>query len=205
MGARVVSGDDSIRVFIPEDTVLQATSFRTIPYPGFPTDLQPQNRCCCCCPRQQQNKPRMSGIIGFSILMTQKTMGADIMIAGRLALIEGGNPLTGAKVFARDPGPGGDGSGQCRLPKGRRKLMMSAKSSVATNLLSKNFRTWVRISPALTALMKNFGVKACALRGGSSGNSIFIGCNQTRLVDAGISSANQSNNHCVLSAKPPLT
>ena len=36
--------------------------------------------------------------------------------------------------------------------------------------------------------MKNFGVKACALRSGSSGNSIFIGCNQTRLlVDAGIS------------------
>lgn len=36
--------------------------------------------------------------------------------------------------------------------------------------------------------MKGFEVKACALRSGSSGNSTFIGCNQTRLlVDAGIS------------------
>ncbi|MGI6334548.1 MAG: UDP-N-acetylglucosamine 1-carboxyvinyltransferase [Saccharofermentanales bacterium] len=102
MGACVVSGDDSIRVFIPEDTVLQATSFRTMPYPGFPTDLQPQTTVLLC---TAQGNSRMTENVWdnrFQYIDDLKIMGANILISGRLALVEGGNPLTGAKVFARD-------------------------------------------------------------------------------------------------------
>ena len=102
MGARVVSGDDSIRVFIPEDTVLQATSFRTMPYPGFPTDLQPPTTVLLCTAQGSSKMTENVWDNRFQYIDDLKTMGADIMIAGRLALIEGGNPLTGAKVFARD-------------------------------------------------------------------------------------------------------
>jgi UDP-N-acetylglucosamine 1-carboxyvinyltransferase len=102
MGAIVESGDDSIRVRMAPDSVLQATSFRTMPYPGFPTDLQPQTTVLLC--TAHGNSRMMENVFDnrFQYVDDLKTMGADIMISGRLAIIEGDANLTGAKVTAHD-------------------------------------------------------------------------------------------------------
>ena len=41
MGAKVETFDDSIRVSMENSEILP-TNIKTLPYPGFPTDLQPQ-------------------------------------------------------------------------------------------------------------------------------------------------------------------
>lgn len=41
MGCRIEEGDDSLRV-IAEGCTLRSTNVKTLPYPGFPTDMQPQ-------------------------------------------------------------------------------------------------------------------------------------------------------------------
>jgi len=102
MGATVISGDDSIRVCVDPDQSLLPTSFKTMPYPGFPTDLQPQTTVLLC---TAQGSSRMTENVWdnrFQYVDDLKIMGAEIMISGRLAMIEGGVKLTGAKVTARD-------------------------------------------------------------------------------------------------------
>lgn len=102
MGASVEAGDDSIRVWLDTDGDLQPTSFKTMPYPGFPTDLQPQTTVLLCTARGISKMMENVWDNRFQYVDDLKTMGADILIAGRLAIITGGNQLTGAKVTARD-------------------------------------------------------------------------------------------------------
>ncbi len=102
MGAEVESGDDSIRVSIDPDCMLQATSFKTMPYPGFPTDLQPQTTVLLCTAKGNSRMTENVWDNRFQYIDDLKTMGADIMISGKLAIIEGNAKLTGAKVTARD-------------------------------------------------------------------------------------------------------
>jgi UDP-N-acetylglucosamine 1-carboxyvinyltransferase len=102
MGATVICGDDTIQVVVEPDQNLQPTSFKTMPYPGFPTDLQPQTTVLLC---TAEGSSRMTENVWdnrFQYVDDLKTMGAEIMISGRLALIEGCAKLTGAKVTARD-------------------------------------------------------------------------------------------------------
>ena len=40
IGCQVIEGDDSVRVIGSEE--LKSTNVKTLPYPGFPTDMQPQ-------------------------------------------------------------------------------------------------------------------------------------------------------------------
>ncbi|MEA4889522.1 MAG: UDP-N-acetylglucosamine 1-carboxyvinyltransferase [Clostridiaceae bacterium] len=102
MGAFVESGDDSIHVWLDPECELQATSFKTMPYPGFPTDLQPQATVLLCTARGSSKMMENVWDNRFQYIDDLKTMGADILIAGRLAIITGGTQLTGAKVTARD-------------------------------------------------------------------------------------------------------
>lgn len=102
MGASVESGDDTIRVWVEPDQSLQAASFKTMPYPGFPTDLQPQTTVLLC---TADGGSRMTESVWdnrYQYIDDLKTMGADILIAGKLAIIEGNSKLTGAHVTARD-------------------------------------------------------------------------------------------------------
>lgn len=102
MGADVELGDDSIRVRVPAESVLQATSFKTMPYPGFPTDLQPQTTVLLCTASGSSRMTENVWDNRFQYVDDLRTMGADILISGRLAIIEGNANLTGAKVTARD-------------------------------------------------------------------------------------------------------
>ena len=81
---------------------LKAIDVKTMPYPGFPTDMQAQVTAL------------MSRAEGTSIVIETvfenrfmhaselKRMGASIKIEGRSAVIEGTQKLTGAKVKATD-------------------------------------------------------------------------------------------------------
>lgn len=102
MGASLEVGDDWIRVWLDPAQQLQAASFKTMPYPGFPTDLQPQTTVLLCTADGSSKMTENVYENRFQYVDDLKMMGADVTIAGRIAIISGGNQLTGAKVTARD-------------------------------------------------------------------------------------------------------
>ena len=102
MGAHVEAGDDSIRVWLDPEQTLMAANFKTMPYPGFPTDLQPQATVLLCAAAGSSRMMENVWDSRFQYIDDLKIMGADIMTSGKLAIIEGGKQLTGAKVTARD-------------------------------------------------------------------------------------------------------
>lgn len=102
MGATIELGDDSIRVYVDIQKDLTAASFKTMPYPGFPTDLQPQTTVLLC---TVQGTSRMLENVWdnrFQYVDELKMMGAQIMTSGQMAIIDGVTELTGAVVTARD-------------------------------------------------------------------------------------------------------
>lgn len=101
MGVIVKIGDDWIDVSAKKRK-LQATNFMTMPYPGFPTDLQPQSTVLL---TLSSGTGRMNENVWdnrFQYIDDLKMMGAKIIITGNVATVEGPSKLTGAKVFARD-------------------------------------------------------------------------------------------------------
>ncbi len=102
MGALVEVGDESICVSVENGKQLQAASYKTMPYPGFPTDLQPQTTVLLCTANGSSRMTESVWDNRFQYIDDLKTMGADILISGKLAIIEGGHKLTGAHVTARD-------------------------------------------------------------------------------------------------------
>ncbi|MDO5016098.1 MAG: UDP-N-acetylglucosamine 1-carboxyvinyltransferase [Eubacteriales bacterium] len=102
MGVTVEEGGDTIRCYMEPGAKLKATSFKTLPYPGFPTDLQPQAVVLLC---GAEGTGRMIESIyenRFQYIDNLRRMGANIICSGKLAVVQGGNPLMGAPVEARD-------------------------------------------------------------------------------------------------------
>lgn len=102
MGAVIEEGGDYIRCTMPEGAALRAASFKTLPYPGFPTDLQPQAVTLLC---KAQGTGRMIENIyenRFQYISYLRLMGANIITSGKLAVVQGGSVLHGAPVEARD-------------------------------------------------------------------------------------------------------
>ncbi len=102
MGVTTEVGDDWIRVYMKEEQQLQAANFKTMPYPGFPTDLQPQTTVLLCVAEGSSKMLENVWENRFQYIDDLKTMGAEIMVAGHTAIITGKSQLTGAKVMARD-------------------------------------------------------------------------------------------------------
>lgn len=102
MGVSTEVGDDWIRVWLEPGRELQAASFKTMPYPGFPTDLQPQTTVLLSTARGSSKMLENVWENRFQYVDDLKTMGADIMVAGHVAIISGDSQLTGAKIMARD-------------------------------------------------------------------------------------------------------
>jgi UDP-N-acetylglucosamine 1-carboxyvinyltransferase len=100
MGAEVIEHDDSITV--RSSGRLKGVNIKTLPYPGFPTDVQqPMNTLLTITEGRS--------IINESIWESRfkhvdelKKMGADIKVEGRIAIIDGVENLTGALVKATD-------------------------------------------------------------------------------------------------------
>lgn len=92
--------DDSIRVCGRDK--LQKVNIKTLPYPGFPTDLQPPITSLLC--RAEGTSIITEGVWDnrFQYVDELKRMGAKIKVEGRMAVIEGPVRLTGAPVRAMD-------------------------------------------------------------------------------------------------------
>jgi len=100
VGCRVVEGEGSLQ--IRPGRRLQAVDIKTLPYPGFPTDMQAQFMTL------------MTAAHGASVITETvfenrfmhaeelRRMGADIRINGRSAVVEGPSLLQGAPVKASD-------------------------------------------------------------------------------------------------------
>lgn len=102
MGAQVEEGGDFIRTSMPKGAKLQASSFKTMPYPGFPTDLQPQAVTLLCVAEGSGRVIESIYENRFQYIDNLRLMGANINISGKLAIIQGGTPLYGTPVDARD-------------------------------------------------------------------------------------------------------
>jgi len=102
MGFEVDESDDSIRVSVSDDQTIQPVNFKTMPYPGFPTDLQPQATVLLC---MADGLSRMHENVWdnrFQYVSELQTMGANISVIDRIALVTGPTHLHGSSVVAMD-------------------------------------------------------------------------------------------------------
>ena len=101
MGVVVEENDDTLLVRRSEP--LQKTNVKTLPYPGFPTDMQPQ--IAAVLSLAQGTSLVTEGVYGanrFKYVDELKRMGAHIQVDGKVAVIEGASQLVGAPIQACD-------------------------------------------------------------------------------------------------------
>ncbi len=100
IGVVVMEYDDSVRV-IGQDSYERIT-VKTMPHPGFPTDMQPQ--LAALLTLAKGTSIINEGIFDnrFRYVDELRRMGADISVDGNVAMIEGVSHLTGAPVKASD-------------------------------------------------------------------------------------------------------
>ncbi len=101
-GVCVEEGEDSVHVWVNEDAALKKINFIALPYPGYPTDMQPQ--LVTFLTTIQGTSTAREGVWDNRFKYTQelKRMGASIQVEGKLAIIDGVSKLTGAHVRATD-------------------------------------------------------------------------------------------------------
>lgn len=101
-GAVVEEFDDSVRVYVPEGTVFKRINFIALPYPGYPTDMQPQLVTFLSTVHGTSSAREGVWDNRFRYVAELALMGADIRVEGKLAIINGVDKLTGAQVKATD-------------------------------------------------------------------------------------------------------
>jgi UDP-N-acetylglucosamine enolpyruvyl transferase len=77
-------------------------SIRTLPYPGFPTDMQAQVVAALSVARGTSIMVETVFENRYKHVEELQKMGANIKLEGRMAVIKGVKQLTGANIFARD-------------------------------------------------------------------------------------------------------
>ncbi|MEG0180599.1 MAG: UDP-N-acetylglucosamine 1-carboxyvinyltransferase [Terrisporobacter sp.] len=99
-GCEIIEMDNAVRVIGPEN--LKAIDIKTLPHPGFPTDVQAQFMA-------MNAVARGTGVVIETVFENRfmhvaefNRMGANIKIEGRTAVVEGVQELNGAKVNATD-------------------------------------------------------------------------------------------------------
>ena len=100
MGVTIIENGDSIRVI--RSGPIRRTNFKTLPYPGFPTDMQPQVSTVLCL--AQGTSVVTEGVWDnrYKYVDELTKMGAQIKVDGRVAIIEGVEGLSGAPIRAMD-------------------------------------------------------------------------------------------------------
>jgi len=101
-GATVESGDGFIRVQSPGADALKAVSFRTSEYPAFPTDMQAQFMAVDCIAAGTATIAETIFENRFMHVNELVRLGARIEVDGKLAVVTGGQRLSGATVMATD-------------------------------------------------------------------------------------------------------
>jgi UDP-N-acetylglucosamine 1-carboxyvinyltransferase len=99
-GCTVLEENDSIRVIA--DKKLKAIDIKTLPYPGFPTDMQAQFMALMTTLEGTSSVMETVFENRFMHVEELKKMGAQIRIEGRSAILTGVDEIKGAKVEASD-------------------------------------------------------------------------------------------------------
>ena len=100
IGCEVEEFDDAVRVVSKGD--LNCTHVKTLPYPGFPTDMQPQIGVTLALCRGTSTITESIFENRFKYLDELARMGANIKVEGNSATIEGIKRFSGARVCAPD-------------------------------------------------------------------------------------------------------
>lgn len=101
-GAKIEEFDDSIRVYVPEGAVFKKINFIALPYPGYPTDMQPQLVTFLSTVAGTSTAREGVWDNRFRYVSELNRMGANIRVEGQLAIIDGVGELCGAPVIAHD-------------------------------------------------------------------------------------------------------
>ncbi len=99
MGAKIEEGEDFLK--IKSDGKMGNTDIKTLPFPGFPTDMQAAATSLMCTAEGRSVMVETVFENRFLHIPELCRMGAKIKVDGRTAIIDGGQ-LTGAKVKATD-------------------------------------------------------------------------------------------------------
>lgn len=100
MGAEIEEYDDA--VLVTRRGELLPANVKTLPYPGFPTDMNPQIATLMCLAKGTSHISETIWDGRFRYVDELRRMGAMIKVDGKLAVVEGGVPLTGTCVRAVD-------------------------------------------------------------------------------------------------------
>ena len=100
IGAHVIEYDDSVRVM--SDKRLKSTNIKKLPYPGFPTDMQPQMAVTLALSNGTSIVTESIFENRFKYVAELTRMGAHIRVEGNTAIIDGVESFTGANVAAPD-------------------------------------------------------------------------------------------------------
>ncbi len=98
--AEVIENGTTVRVI--GNSSKKPVDIKTLPYPGFPTDMQSQFMALLCATKGTSVVTETVFENRFMHVNELKRMGARIKIEGRSAVVEGGIPLQGAQVKATD-------------------------------------------------------------------------------------------------------
>lgn len=99
-GITVIEGQNKVRII--SKGIPRAVDIKTLPYPGFPTDMQAQFMALMSIAKGTSIITETVFENRFMHITELKRMGADIKVDGRSAVVEGINKFTGAKVKATD-------------------------------------------------------------------------------------------------------
>ena len=100
MGVTIEEYDDAVRVI--SDGKLNKCNIKTMPHPGFPTDMQPQIAAALTTANGTSMITESVFDNRFRYVEELKRFGAQISVDGKLAVIQGVDHLTAAPVKAND-------------------------------------------------------------------------------------------------------
>ena len=100
MGVEVVENEDTL--LVRRTGRLQKANIKTLPYPGFPTDMQPQITTALALAEGTSLVTESVWSSRYRYVDELKRMGANIQVDDKTAVIEGVEHLTGAPVQAYD-------------------------------------------------------------------------------------------------------
>ncbi len=100
MGVTVEEGEDCL--LVRRDGPLKRANVKTLPYPGFPTDMQPQIATILCLANGRSIITEGVWDNRYKYVDELLKMGASVQVDGRVAIIEGVPVLTGAPLKACD-------------------------------------------------------------------------------------------------------
>jgi UDP-N-acetylglucosamine 1-carboxyvinyltransferase len=100
LGCEVKESDDAMRVVASKP--LMHTHVKTLPYPGFPTDMQPQMTVALALAKGTSIVTESIFENRFKYVDELTRMGANIKVEGNTAIIDGVGKYTGASISAPD-------------------------------------------------------------------------------------------------------